>query len=441
MEVFSQNYFPADQGDALSDHARTARALLVRSAAADRARRAPRRNASCPTLDAAPDLQTLLADGQRARFEREILPEFIRHCRWFGAKARTIRELRIVEQRPDCGRGERAILVPRSDLYRWRAGDLCACRCRSRRGEAAHAIAQAAPHAIIARFAGDGGSDPARRDLGCGFSRATFPRHRAAARLEGKVRANCCGVPGSSRWRRRKGPAFPGRQRRAKQFVDAVREQIFPETLSQTRGRSESRCRDHAIPDRAARIRACARVCRRDRISPRKIANRPSFVSCRPPWPTKAMPGRSRWMRSAAITSASSERKADLQMEHAPPGPLLEELIGGIYPEKAKLLGQAHGRVASRARVGPRRSRLRAGTVQCALAAFRLSKHARIVARDVCVAAKETARACRKRFERKRRKFWPRSRKFSRRNSAFSITASAATKIRIHGDYHLGQAL
>ncbi|HAK07797.1 MAG TPA: alpha-amylase, partial [Spartobacteria bacterium] len=33
-------------------------------------------------------------------------------------------------------------------------------------------------------------------------------------------------------------------------------------------------------------------------------------------------------------------RKADLQNQTAPPGALLDELIGGIYPEKAKLLGQ-----------------------------------------------------------------------------------------------------
>ncbi len=36
-------------------------------------------------------------------------------------------------------------------------------------------------------------------------------------------------------------------------------------------------------------------------------------------------------------------RKADLQNETAPPGALLDELIGGIYPEKAKLLGQRTG--------------------------------------------------------------------------------------------------
>src|SRR5207237_2127098 len=33
-------------------------------------------------------------------------------------------------------------------------------------------------------------------------------------------------------------------------------------------------------------------------------------------------------------------RKADLQNQTAPPGALLDELIGGVYPEKAMLLGQ-----------------------------------------------------------------------------------------------------
>src|SRR5439155_18321230 len=36
-------------------------------------------------------------------------------------------------------------------------------------------------------------------------------------------------------------------------------------------------------------------------------------------------------------------RKADLQNQTTPPGPLLDELIGGVYPEKAKLLGQRTG--------------------------------------------------------------------------------------------------
>ena len=37
------------------------------------------------------------------------------------------------------------------------------------------------------------------------------------------------------------------------------------------------------------------------------------------------------------------ERKADFQNETAPAAALLEELVGGVYPEKVKLLGQRTG--------------------------------------------------------------------------------------------------
>ena len=37
------------------------------------------------------------------------------------------------------------------------------------------------------------------------------------------------------------------------------------------------------------------------------------------------------------------ERKGDFQSETAPPGVLLDELVGGVYPEKVKLLGQRTG--------------------------------------------------------------------------------------------------
>src|ERR1700716_2172446 len=41
-----------------------------------------------PTLKARPELQSLLEDGERARIEGEVLPDYIANCRWFGAKAR-----------------------------------------------------------------------------------------------------------------------------------------------------------------------------------------------------------------------------------------------------------------------------------------------------------------------------------------------------------------
>ena len=53
-----------------------------------------------PAIDAEPNLSALLHNNHRARLEREILPSYLRTCRWFGAKARTIREMRIIEQIP-----------------------------------------------------------------------------------------------------------------------------------------------------------------------------------------------------------------------------------------------------------------------------------------------------------------------------------------------------
>src|SRR5215467_4775151 len=53
-----------------------------------------------PGLNGYPELQSLLDDGERARIETEILPEYIASCRWFGAKARTLRQLRVVERSP-----------------------------------------------------------------------------------------------------------------------------------------------------------------------------------------------------------------------------------------------------------------------------------------------------------------------------------------------------
>src|SRR5207237_9933407 len=53
-----------------------------------------------PTLQAPARLEVLLDDGQREQLESEILPTYIGTCRWFGSKARTFRELKVVEQLP-----------------------------------------------------------------------------------------------------------------------------------------------------------------------------------------------------------------------------------------------------------------------------------------------------------------------------------------------------
>ncbi|MGZ4985957.1 MAG: maltose alpha-D-glucosyltransferase, partial [Chthoniobacterales bacterium] len=133
-------------------------------------------------------------------------------------------------------------------------------------------------------------------------------------------------------------------------------------------------------------------------------------------------------------------RKADLQDASKPTAAMLEELIGGIYPQKAKLLGQRTGEMHLALASDPddrgfapepfnsfaQRSvfqTMRASTRKT-LALLQkklpdLPEAFRIEAEQVLAAEDEILAHEQRILEQK----------------------SAAAKIRIHGDYHLGQAL
>src|SRR5205814_6256898 len=96
MEVFSRNRFPAIRRSryplTLGPHAHYW-FVLQSPSAASRARKRVR----APTIASVPGFSELLTGSARRDLERTILPNYLTGRRWFGANARTIRELRIAE--------------------------------------------------------------------------------------------------------------------------------------------------------------------------------------------------------------------------------------------------------------------------------------------------------------------------------------------------------
>jgi maltose alpha-D-glucosyltransferase/alpha-amylase len=132
------------------------------------------------------------------------------------------------------------------------------------------------------------------------------------------------------------------------------------------------------------------------------------------------------------------ERKADFQNETAPPGALLEELVGGVYPEKVKLLGQRTGELhlalasrtddpafapepfnamAQRSVYQSMRTSLRRAFTSLEKKLSDVPAKFRSEAREVLAAEKEILAREKRLLDRR----------------------TNAAKIRIHGDYHLGQ--
>ena len=105
-------------------------------------------------IEAEPNLSALLHNNHRARLEREILPSYLRTCRWFGAKARSIREMRIIEQIPVAEDAGQLWLL--QVAYTDGAPDIYSMPVQLETGPAAEALARTTPQAVIARV-GDKG--------------------------------------------------------------------------------------------------------------------------------------------------------------------------------------------------------------------------------------------------------------------------------------------
>ncbi|HEY4758583.1 MAG TPA: alpha-glucosidase C-terminal domain-containing protein, partial [Chthoniobacterales bacterium] len=152
MEVFSRNRFPVIRRSryplTLGPHAHYW-FVLQSPSAASRARK----RARTPVLRAAPALSELLSGPPRRDLERTILPSYLTSCRWFGAKARTIRELTIVEDPLISSQPGAARHVLLEVNYTEGSSEFYTLPLQIARDENAHRISREAQQAVIAQFA------------------------------------------------------------------------------------------------------------------------------------------------------------------------------------------------------------------------------------------------------------------------------------------------
>src|SRR5207249_681143 len=121
------------------------------------ARRAQKKRV-VPTLKAPAKLEILLHDSQRDQLEREILPMYVRNCRWFGSKARTFRHLKVIEQLPISSGADGAQLWFIEISYLDAPTETYAIPVKIASDDVARSVSQNAPQAIIAHFPGSDGA-------------------------------------------------------------------------------------------------------------------------------------------------------------------------------------------------------------------------------------------------------------------------------------------
>ena len=439
MEVFSRNLFRPIRKSryviTLGPHAHYWFALH----APTDGRRAPRKKI-VPVINAPMELETLLANSTRAAIEGEILPRYLQTCRWFGSKARTFRNLRVVEQSSISEDAQSAQLWFVEVNYLDAPTETYVLPVEIASGDAARAISQAAPHAVIARFEDSEESIlfDAIWDLKC-RSRLfdTILRHQTMKGRAGEL----VGVTAK---------AFE-----ADQSTNPGNSQVLGVEQSNS----------SMLFDNKFFLKLYRKI--DDGVNPdveitrfltehTKFPNVPAFVGAIEYRRAKTEPTVVCLLQSAVANQGDGwsltldavgryyervlERKADLQNEIAPPGTLLDELFGGVYPEKMKLLGE------------------RTGELHLALAsypddpAFQPEPFSAMAQRSVYQNMRASLRRAFTLLEKKlcdlpatfrdeAKEVLGAEQEILAREKRLLDRRTNAAKIRIHGDYHLGQLL
>jgi maltose alpha-D-glucosyltransferase / alpha-amylase len=437
VEVFSRNRFPTIKKSAyvltLSPHSHYWFTFQSQTA-----RRRTERKRAVPVLNARPQLQTLLDDGARDRLEREVLPEYIAGCRWFGAKARALRQMRVLERSAISSEPDAAQFWFIEVSYLDGPTENYALPVKIVSGEKAQAISQHSPQAVIARFPGNDESILFDAIWDADFREKLFrlmlDRQRATGRNGSLVGAlsprigDVANIPASE--------VLGAEQSNSsmlfadKYFLKLYRkleDGVNPD-VEVTRFLSE-RARFENVPAFGGLIEY-----RRAKAEPAVVCLLQDAI------PNQA----DAWTMTLDHVGRFYERvlarKAELQNETTPAGTLVEELVGGIYPEKAMLLAQRTGELHV-ALASVRDDPLFAPEPFNAMAQRSVYQSMRALLRRNFESLKKKLKDVPDHLRDEAKNVLGTEKEILSREKRLLDRKTNAAKIRIHGDYHLGQIL
>jgi maltose alpha-D-glucosyltransferase/alpha-amylase len=439
VEVFSRNPFPSiRQSPYVITLAPHAHYWFVLQPQSDRRRLSKER--VIPVLDVPSDLPNLFNNGARNALEGKILPDYIGTCRWFGGKARTIRYIHVQEQPGLSSEPEAARFWFVEVSYLDGPNETYTLPVKIASGAKARTLAQAAPHSIIARFAGPEETvlhdavwdDEFRAQLFDAISHERILKGGAGDLfgIAGKVLSgNSSTSPISSQ-------VMGGQQSNSSMVFDnkfflklyrKLEDGVNPD-VEITRFLT-----DHANFSNVPAFGGALEY-RRGKSEPTVVCLLQSAVANES----------DAWSLTLDAVGRFYERvlgcKADLQNQTALPGALLDDLIGGVYPEKAKLLGRRTGEL-HRALASSAEDPAFAPEPFNAMAQRSTYQSMRALLRRTFAVLHKKLPELPEAFREEAREVLESEREILAREKRLLDHRDGAAKIRIHGDYHLGQAL
>jgi maltose alpha-D-glucosyltransferase / alpha-amylase len=438
VEVFSRNRFPAIKKSpyslTLGPHSHYWFVLQPQS----ESRRAMKKRV-IPTLRVPVDLRVAFNDSLRAQLENEILPDYISTCRWFGAKARTLRHMRLHEQSPVSADDDAAQIWFVEVSYLDGPNETYVLPVKMASGDAARAVLQSAPHAVIALF--DGHADEILFDAVWDNNfrerlfRLMLDRQRATGR-NGHVVGSLTAAFGEAPQEIPKSIVLSAEQSNSsmlfgnKFFLKLYRkleDGVNPD-VEVTRFLTE-RAGFPNVPAFAGAIEY-----RRDKSESGIICLLQSAIAAESDAWTLTLDAVGRYYERVL------GRKADLRNQTAPPGALLDELVGGVYNEQIKLLGQRTGELHL-ALASAQDDRVFAPEPFNAMAQRSVYQSMRALVRRTTEMLGKKIDNLPEKFRTDAREILAAEKQILQREKRLLDRKTNAAKIRIHGDYHLGQIL